>query len=804
MIAKSPVLALVIAGSMAIGIGVNTTVFSWIQARVLQPIAGVSRGGDFLLIEARGDSGSYPGLSWLEYRDLTERLTAFRQVVAFRMAPFNVGAADWSERTYGLLVSGNYFQALGLEAEAGRLIAPADTAQPGGPAAAVVSHRFWQTRLGGTADIVGRELRLNDRVFTVIGVAPAEFAGTVMGLTFDVWIPATAVPLIIDGSRELESRTQRGYMALGDLAPGASRADAQRDLDTAMSALAAAHPDSNRTIRAEVLPQWQSPRGPQQSLTTALVMLQGVMLLVLIVVAGNTTNLVLARASARGREVGLMLALGASRAHVIRLVLIENLVLSMLGALGGAAFAVWGTNAMRAVPLPTPGGVEPSFFTPIDGLGLAFACGLGLLSGLAIGLPAALQLARTNPQASLRAGGAAGGRSSLRDMLLALEVAIATVVLVVAAMFLKSFNDTRTTDPGFRRNGILLATYDLRGRSPDVSAAKASDFAVRLIDRLRALPNVESVALATSVPLDIHGMPSRSFTLDGRARSDGALDEALTNTVTPGYFDTMGIPVLGGADFADLRNTSTAPQAMVNEEFVRRFVATSAGAPIDHSAAIGRRIQTGGRAYQIAGVVRDSFSNSFGEAPMPFIYLAMRDRPAGMAEIHVRVRRGPEEAITGEVRKVMRELDETLPVYNVRTLAAHIDSNLVFRRIPARMFVVLGPLLLGLVAVGIYAVTSYAVSQRRKEIATRVALGATTPQVIRSLISDTLRVVGLGMAAGLVVALMINPGALSGRAGELVLLAGVLGLFLTAAVAATWFPARRASQLDPIVVLKQE
>ena len=803
-IRKVPLLSAVIIGSLAVGIGVNTTVFSWIQSRVLAPIAGVPDGGRFYLVEARDEAGLYPGLSWPEYRDLEQRLTSFQHVVAFRMAPLNVGAADWSERTYGLLVSGNYFSALGLRAEKGRLLEAADTAQPGGTPIAIVSHRFWQGRLAGAADVVGRTLRINDRIFTIAGVAPAAFQGTVMGLTFDLWLPATAVPLILDGTRELENRSQREYMALADCAPGASRADAQRDLDAAMTALAAAYPDSNARIRAEVLPQWQSPLGPQRSLMAALAMLQAVMLLVLVVVAGNTTNLVLARASVRRREIGLMLALGAGRWRVMRRILTENLVLSLMGAAGGALLAVWGTNALRAVPLPTPAGLELTFFTQVDWVSLAFASALGVLAGLVIGVPPALHLSRINPQAALRAGNAAAGRSTMRDVLLALEVAIAIVALVVSAMFLKSFNDTRTTDPGFRREGVLLATYDLRGRNRAIEPAAAVDFSARLLDRLLAVPGIESAALATSVPLDIHGMPSRSFAIDGRARPDGSPDEALTNTVTRGYFATMGIPRLAGDDFADLRNTSAGPQAIVNETFVRLFVSGWSRGSSDPGIALGRRITTAGREYRIVGVVRDSLYASFGETPKPFIYLSWRDRPSAMAEMHVRARRGPEKALTAEVRRIVRDLNPTLPIYNVRTLTEHVDTNLVFRKIPARMFSVLGPMLLVLVGIGIYAVVAYAVAQRRKEIGTRVALGASSGQVIVSLLGDTMRVVLLGLAAGSVVALMIDPAVLDGRPAEIGLMAGVVMLFLVAATVASWLPARKASRMDPIVVLKEE
>jgi predicted permease len=792
----APGVTAVVVASLAIGIGVNTTVFSWIASRVTTPLPGVARGGDFLLIEAKGETGSYPGLSWPDYRDLTERLPAFREVVAFRLAPLNVGAADWAERTYGVLVSGNYFTALELGAAAGRLIEPGDAASPGGAPVAVISHRFWQSRLAGAADVAGREMRVNDRVFTIVGVAPRGFAGTVMGLTFDVWVPATAAPILNDGSTELENRAQRGYLAMGDLRPGARLADARRDLDAAMRDLAAAFPSTNATIRGEVLPQWQSPRGPQQSIVAALAMFQGAMLLVLAVVVGNTANLVLTRAGARQHEAGVMLALGASRWRVVRLLLLEQVLVAAAGAALGALIAVWGTTALRAVPMPTPAGLELTFHTAVDGVTLAFASLLGLLSGLVIGLPAGLHLSRINPQAALRAGSTVTGRSTIRDVFLALEVALAVVALVVSALFLKNFNDTRTTDPGFRQAGVLLATYDLRGRDRAVSTEGSRDFSARLLDRLRQVPSVESVAFATSVPLDIHGMPSRFIAVEGRTRPDGEFDRVLTNTVSSGYFETMGIPFVEGVDFGDLRATRPMPEAIVNEEFVRQFVVSR--------SVLGRRIEAAGRTFTIVGVVRNSLYNAFGETTAPFMYLSLGDRPSPMVEIHAHTRSGAETTMANDIRAVVRELDEALPLYNVRTMTTHVDGNLVFRRVPARMFAVLGPLLLALVGIGIFAVAAHAVARRRREIGVRIALGGRSGRVALTLVVDTLRVVMLGMAGGVVAALMIDPAAGSGQAGERWWLAGVVMLFLAVAAVATWLPARRASRVDPALVLKEE
>jgi predicted permease len=692
-----------------------------------------------------------------------------------------------------VLVSGNYFAALGLTPVAGRFIEPAD-ADAAAPVA-VVSHRFWQGRLGAAADVVGKTLRLNGRAFTIVGVGPREFVGTVMGLTFEVWVPATTMAVLTDGSRELENRAARGYMVMGDLRPGASRAGASAELDAAMRTLAAEHPRTNATITADLVPQWQSPRGPQQSIVAALAMFQAAMLLVLAVVTGNTVNLVLARAGSRHHEAGVMLAIGASRWRIVRLVLLENVMLAVVGAGAGALMAVWGTSALRAVPLPSPGGLELSFHTAVDAYTVLFASTLGVLCGLVIGLPAGLHLSRLGAGAVMRAGASVTSRSGIREAFLALEVALAVVVLFVAAAFVKNFNDTRTIDPGFTREGVLLATFDLRGRGRSVTADSTREFSARVLDELRRRDTVESAALATSVPLDIHGMPSRMVAVEGHAREDGDLDRALANSVSPGYFETMRIAFVEGQDFAPLRDPRETSEAIVNEQFVKQLIAPR--------PALGRRVEAAGRTHTIVGVVRTSVANAFGETPEPMIYFSLRERPAPMVELHVRGRRGPASDLVPVVRRGMRDLDGAIPLYNVRTLADHVDANLVFSRSPARLVAVLGPLLLALVGVGIYAVAAHSVSRRRKEVGTRLALGATPGRVVRTLVLETTRTVAIGAVGGLAAAALIDPGFDSGASGQMVILAAVAALLMLAAGVATWLPARRAGRINPIVVLKE-
>ena len=516
------------------------------------------------------------------------------------------------------------------------------------------------------------------------------------------------------------------------------------------------------------------------------------MLLLLLAVCGNTATLILARSTSRRREIGVRLALGAGPCRVLSLLFAENFLLALLGAVLGVLLAIWGTEALRAVPMITRFPIR--FQSSIDTLDLTFAMFLCLICVLIFGVSPAAHLARIDPQIALRSGTSTGApRSRIRSAIMSAEVALALIVLVVAALFLKSFGETRATDPGFRRDGILLASYDLTGRSR--TDADARIFANRLLARLRALRAVEAASIAVSVPLDIHGMPIRSFAVEGHARTGARLDQALTNTVTPGYFATLGIPILAGRDFADLSDASAPLQAIVNEEFVRRF--------IERGEPIGRRIQIRERTYVISAVVHNSVYDTFGERSKPMLYLSYRDRPMLIGEIHIRTHTGTEMLLVSDLRRILRDLDPTLSVYDARTMNDNVEKNAFLRRIPAQMFLVLGPLLLILVAIGIYAVVSYSVGQRTKEIGVRLALGATVSRIVSQIAGETLRVVWTGTCIGWLIAAIVdihlNRGVL-----YLPVFVGVPLVLLSVAALACWLPARRAARLDPMLALRQE
>ena len=787
-------LAAVVILSLGVGIGVNSAVFSWIQAMVFRPLPGVERASTVYMVEPQIESRLRPGSSWLEYLDLKARVRALPDLAAFRMMPFNVGESARNERATGLLVSGNYFSLLGVRPELGRFIRTDEAVAAGGAPVAVISYGFWQTHLGGAPDVIDRRLRVNDRELTIIGVTPDEFQGTVLGLQFDLWIPATMAPVLLNGSRELEERGQRGYFVMGRMPSGATREQAQAEASAVMRELATAYPASNTGVGADVVPYWRASRGPQEMLLQALTVLQGVLLLLLLAVCGNTANLLLARASARQREIGVRLAIGAGPWRVVRLLLVENLVMALLAAAVGAVLAVWGSQALRAGQMLTTA-FPVRFQTSVDAGTLAFAVGLAVLCALLFGAAPALHLARLDPLRALRAGaGGTATRGVLRNGLMAAEVGLALVVLLVAGLFFRSMQDTRDTDPGFDPEGVLLAAYDLSGRNVD--GAFSRDFASRLLDRLRALPDVQAAAIASAVPLDIHGLPMRSFVLEGRARTDGAPDRSVSNLVTPGYFTTMGIPIVAGADFAALSDITAEPQVIVNEAFVRQF--------IGDGEAIGRRLTSNDRTHVIAGIVRNSISDSFGEGDKPCVYYSYRDRPSRMGEIHLRTRPGGEAGLGPEVRRVVREIEASLPVYNVRTMTEHVDMSLFLRKIPARMFAVLGPLLLVLAAVGIYAVVAYSVSHRTTEIGVRLALGATARGVVRQVVLESLMVIAAGAIAGWLAVFVVYIHLAAGSAVSPAVFVGIPLTLMAVAALASWLPARRAAAVDPVVALRQD
>ncbi len=599
-----PLLAAVVVVSLGVGIGVNVVVFSWLQAVVLQPLPGVANARQLVFVEPRSEAGTYPGVSWQEYQDLRDRLRSFESLIAFRMVPFNVGEPSRNERIYGQLVSGNYFGGLGLTPSAGRFFRQDEVSRGSGDFVMVVSHGLALARFGSPAAALGQSLRVNDRDVAIVGVAPEHFQGTVLGLDFSMWVPATLAPSLLAGSRELDSREARGYAALGRLAAGATQAQAQADVESVMRELARVYPASNGSVAGQVMSFWAAPRGPQAMITGALAALQGLMLLVLLAVCGNTANLMLARASTRQREVGVRVALGAGRARIVSVLLAENVLLAIGGGLLGAGLAAWGTNAIRAVPFI--GSFPIRFQTHVDALGLAVAIGAGarLRCGRRPSAGAAARRRRAAARAAERqpvrvaqphaqpadgcSGRARAHRAARRRPLLPQSSPR-------RATSIRDSGAPACCSPPTTCSGRDLAATARRATSPAVS-----------LTRLAALPGIESAAIATSVPLDIHGLPLRSFAHRGARAPDGQPERALRIPSAAAISRRWASRSSRARISPTLAAPTTPPQVIVNEEFVRRFL--GGGTPL------GRRIAERAIApYVICGRRRTTLYESFDE-----------------------------------------------------------------------------------------------------------------------------------------------------------------------------------------------
>jgi predicted permease len=790
-IRRAPLAAAVVVLSLGAGIGVNTVVFSWLDTAVLRPLPGVRGAADLVLLELRRTDGSYSSLSWRQYLDYQRRVRALRDLVAFRMTPLYVGESGATDRIYGLLVSGNYFTALGLTPAAGRFMLPEEASTPGGAPVVVISSGYWKARYAASPHAIGARIRANGVALTIIGVTPERFEGTIPRLKFDLFLPATLAPVLQPGSRELEDRDAGGYSAIGVPQPALSRHAVEEDVRAAASVFAHDFPRTDGGVTAEALSFWEAPFGPQKFMAEAIAAVQGVLLLMLLSVCANTANLMLSRTLSRQREIGVRLALGATRWRIASLVFLEALLLAAMGGAAGALFASWGSGALRAMPPLHVRGLPITFDAPFSPAAVAFAAALGALCALVCAAPAVLQFARVDPMPAMRTTALRVSPHRVRGAIMGVQVALAVFVLIAGALALESFLETRTARTGFRTNGLLLTSYDLtRPGGPQ----DGRDFADRALRELRGMAGIEDAAIASSVPLDIHGLPTRPFTVEGHARTDEGADEALTNTVTPGYFAVMDVPFVEGTDFVPLSDRVSPPQAIVNDAFVRAYLPAL--------TPIGRTLTSRGRVYRICGVVRTTLSDAFGEPPLPAIYLSYRDAPSRYGEIHIRTREGREIAAAADARRAIRRIDPELPIFDVRTMTEHIESNLLFRRIPARLFAVVGPMLAGLLVVGIYALVAYAVFLRKQDIVVRLAIGAAPRRVVWEFIADTLRMALCGTAVGMTAAAVLLAGGTDLADPRSVVFALVPIAVLTLAGIAARSPARRALTETPWHVLR--
>ena len=803
MLVRSPGFSLIAVLSLALGIGANTAIFSLINAVLLRPLP-VEDAASLMAISTTDQRN--PGnlqVSHLNFKDLRAQNTTFTDLAAFAFNGLNYSNGRESQPVNAQVVTANYFSVLGVHLPLGRgfLQQEEDTRVP----VVVLSDGFWERTLGADRAIVGKTITLNQTPYTVVGVAPKTFTGTLLGGGPDVWVPVTrALAPVTDW---FETRRGLWLFVVGRLKPGVTPEQARANLKAVFAPLESGFPADNKGRSITAVPLLEARLNPTGQGPNLIVQISSLLMaivgIVLLIACANIANLLLARASKRRREVAIRLALGASRGRLVRQLLTESVLLSVLGGAAGLLLA-WGPlGALEGVRLPLPIPVDNSITT--DGRVLLFTLGLALATGLVFGLAPALQSARADvvpvlknelvPSAGVRRGLAS--ILTLRQGLVVAQVALSLMSLIAAGLFLRSLRHQQQIDPGFQTSGVLIVNFNLArsGYTPD----RGQVFYDQLVDRVAALPGVVHAAIASGPPLA--GGLARSVFPEGMDTTTRDRVLVQVNAVGVGYFDTIGVPVLRGRAFTTA-DTSQSPRVVViNETMAQRFW--------PDQDAIGKRFKFFGDPdyTTVVGVAKDSKYNAIAEAPIPFIYEAFRQRFSSGATLHVRTA-GDATGLAGPVRHEVQQIDPAVPVFNARTLETQIGNSLQPLRMNVVLLGVFGGLALLLASIGLYGVTNYSVSQRTREIGVRMALGADPRAVMALVLGRGMLLVGLGLALGLAVAIAAG-GALRALVNGVnprdpLTLAGTAAVLGVVAFVASYVPARRATRIDPLIALRTD
>lgn len=811
----NPGFAFVAITSLALGIGANTAIFQLIDAVRLRtlPVKNPQELAEVRLSEG----GNYGGISngwhpemtnplWEQVRDHQQ---AFSGMFAWGMDTFNLARGGQAHNAPGLWVSGDFFNVLGVPPILGRVFTPEDDRLGCGSPVAVVSYAFWQRELGGDAAAIGKKITLGGYPVEVIGVTPASFFGLEMGRSFDLALPLCALA-IPEGENRLARRDFWWLAVVGRLKPGWSMARASSHLHaispgmfeaTIPTGYARGHADYLK-LKLAAFPVANGFSALRADYEASLWLLLGIAGLVLLIACANLANLMLARATAREREIAVRLALGASRGRLLGQLLAESLLLAIVGAVLGV-FLARVLSQFLVVFLSTEG--DPLFVDlALDWRVFAFTAALAMLTCILFGLTPALHATRANPGAAMKSGGrgltASRERFGLRRVLMVSQIALSLVLLVGALLFARSLRNLLTLDVGFRQDGILIADLDLSRLK--VPAERDVAFRQDLLTRIRAVPGVDDAATATIVPL-----AGDSWTLGIRTSANKQEEgESKFSWISPDYFQTMGIPLLAGRYFND-RDTATSPRvAIVNEIFARRLL--SGAEPIGKTFRTVTEPNYPETLYQIVGVARKTKYNQLKDEFQPITFVPASQNPSGYAFGHVLIRSNA--PLAGLISALKRAVGAVSPDIGIdfTVYKTMIRNRLLPEQLMAMLAGFFGFLAAALATIGLYGVMSYMVARRQNEIGIRMALGADAIGVMRLVLSEAATLVAIGLAVGTALALATGTAARSMLFGlqpydpltltmALVLLAGV-------ALAASYVPARRAARLDPMAALRDE
>jgi len=705
---------------------------------------------------------------------------------------------DRAEVTTGSIVSANYFDALGVHPILGRGFEPGEDTGRNAHPVTVVSYQLWKGRFKGDPQIIGKTQRLNNVVHTIVGVTPEGFYGTFVGWAMQFWVPASMEEIFESGGYKLEDRGARWIEAYVRLKPGVTHQQAQQEISAVAKRLEADYPDTNRGRGIMLWPLWQTPFNNAGTLLPTLEIMLAVVVFVLLIACANVGNLLLVRSFARRHEMTVRLAIGAGRGRLVKQLFTEGLILSALGAVGGLLTAHWCRHALVLL-FPARGGVAMHLPGEIDWRVLALSAGVCLITTLALGLVPAFQTRKIDLAGALKSdsvgvvGG--GGRAWVRSGLVVIQVSLSFVLLVGAGLLLQSLQRIRTTSPGFSTHGVLDTAVNLVSAGYD--APRAQTFQDELLDRVKALPGVESATFARMTPLSYGSYSSTPVAVDGYQPPPEEQPIVEYNEVGPDYFTTLGIPLVSGRQFTRADDERAALVAVVNETMAAKYW--------PGRNPIGERVQVKGRWMRVVGMAKDSKYQSVRETPKPFFYVPLRQNFSRGAGLYIRTPLSPETMASALMREV-HALDGNLALYEVITLQEQVDRSTSPQMVAVTLVGILGGLALLLAAIGLYGVMSYAVSQGTRELGLRMALGAGASNLLRLVLSRGLALTAGGVALGAAVALGLTRllGSLLYKVSPRDPLAfGSAFVVMTiAALVACFLPAWRATRTDPARALR--
>ena len=809
LLVKSPGFTLVAVLSLALGIGANTTIFTIVNAVLLHPLP--MKDPDSLVAvfttdeRNRGTFFNYmqtSRLNFVDYQKLSDDFTGF---VAHQGIALSYAGKGEPEQIFGELVSGDYFSVLGVTPVLGRGFLPDEDKVPGASLVTVLGYNFWQHQLGGDPAIVGQTIKLDGHAFSVVGVAPRGFKGVNAIGQPALWVPFMTHPQVATGFLQegIDSRRALIFNIAARLKPGVTLAQAELKLKATAAQLAREYPNDNQGRSVALLPLAQATVNPgfRENLVSAAGLLLGVVGLVLLIACANVANLLLARASVRQREVAVRLSLGASRGRLVRQLLTEGLLLALVAGSLGMAIAWWAQGVLWS-QRPPGLGVDAVDLTP-DLRVLGFTLLVSLTTAVLFALAPALSASRPDVASELKQRGGAEGFGnrpwSLRNLLVASQVALSLVALVGAGLFVKSLANAQKIDPGFDYQKLALLSVDLGAQGYDEEHAR--DFHRRVLERVTALPGVERATLASGVPL-FQGSFLRTVFPEGVDTSDRKNGKLVQlNTVEPGYFETMGIPLRRGRDFQPSDHRDAPHVVVINETMAKQFW--------PEQEAVGKRFKFFGQDWwnEVVGIAKDGKYNFLGENPQPHIYLSLEQVYDPAVTLHLRSSGDPATAL-GMARREVQAMDRLLPITGVFTYSEVLRQSLWAPRMGAALLAVFGLLSLLLAVIGIYGVMSYTVSQRTREVGLRMALGADPTEVLKLIVKQGALLALVGIAIGLALSFaatrLVSNLLFDVPARDPLVFGGIPRLLGVAAIFASAQPAWRASRVDPTVALRNE